>query len=222
MKHTKEEIALNSLEAKTLLRIFEYPIVMVTFKGDKEPTGIRFTTYKIHTPEETIDKDKIIYAYMKKHKTALNEQIKVENTIKKIRLQTRVKINERPTLPIEDALKETHNTPVTVTMMNGQLLQGKLTNYDQYNLTLDINSIPVLLYRHAIYRFQDIQQIPIYTYRDRKDIDGFIQKVLKDFIKTEQKRLTICYKGIGQKDAEPITERLQAHIPAVEIERRYT
>ena len=221
MKHTINELDLNSLEAKTLLRIFEYPIVLVTFKGDKEPTGIRYTTYEIHTPEETIEKNKIILAYMKKHQAALNEQIKVKNTIKKKRLQTKVNIIKRPTLPIEDVLKETHNTPVTVTMMNGQQLKGKLTNYNQYNLTLDINNIPVLLYRHAIYQFQDIQQIPIYTYRDGKDIDVFIQKVLKDFIKTEQKQLTICYKGIRQKEAEPITERLQAHIPTVEIERRY-
>ena len=222
MKHTKEEIDLNSLEAKTLLRIFEYPIVLVTYRGDKEPTGIRYNTYEIHTPEETIEKNKIILAYMKKHQAALKEQIKVENTIKKKRLQTKVNITERPILPIADVLKETHNAPVTVTMMNGQLLQGNLTNYDQYNLTLDINNIPVLLYRHAIYQFQDIQQIPFYTYRDRKDIDGFIQKVLKDFIKTEQKQLIICYKGIGEKDAGLITERLQAHIPTVEIESRYT
>ena len=222
MKLKKKEIALNSLEAKTLLRIFEFPIVLVTFNGDKESTGIRYDIYKIHTPEESLEKNKIVIAYMKKHKAAPNEQIKGENTIKKKRLQTKSNPKDRPLLPIENLLKDTRNTPVTVTMMNGQLLHGNLTNYDQYNLTLDINNIPVLLYKHAIYQFQDIQQIPFYRYRNRKDIDEFIQKVLKDFIKTEQKRLTICYKGTGQKEAELITERLQAHIPTVEIESRYT
>ncbi len=166
-------------------------------------------------------KNKILLAYMKIDQKAVTEQIKIENTIKKKRLQTRIPIQERPTLPIEDTLKATHNSPVTVTMMNGQRIEGKLTQYDKYNLVVNIKDMPVLLYRHAIYQFQDITQIPTYTYREGKDVDAFIQKILKDFILTKELQLTIIYKGIKETEAEQITKQLQTHIPNANIERRY-
>lgn len=218
----KNEINLKTLEAKTLLQNFAYPIVLATFKGEKEITCLRYDTYKIHTPKETLEKNKIVLAYMEIDKSEINKQITIENTIKRKRLQTKVVIKERPALPIEDTLKTSLNTHVTATMMNGLVLEGELTDYDKYNLIVNIKDMPVLLYRHAIYQFQDVRQIPIYTYRDGKDIDAFIQKVLKSFVKTEQKQLTLCYKGVKENEAKQITEKLHTHIPTVKIERRYT
>ena len=81
--------------------------------------------------------------------------------------------------------------------------------------------MPVLLYRHAIYQFQDITQIPTYTYREGKDVNAFIQKILKDFILTKEYQLTIIYKGIKETEAEQITKQLQTHIPNANIEKRY-
>ncbi len=97
---------------------------------------------------------------MKIDQEALTEQITVENTIKRKLLQTRIPIKERPDLPIADTLKTSLNTHVTATMMNGQVISGKLTEYDEYNLVVNIKDMPVLLYRHAIYQFQDVRQIP--------------------------------------------------------------
>lgn len=221
MQQTKKQINLKSLEATTLLQNFAYPIVLVTFKGEKEIRELKYAAYDIHTSEEIIPKNKILLAYMKIDQKAITEQIMIENTIKKKRLQTRIPIQERPTLSIEDTLKATHNSPVTVTMMNGLRIEGKLTQYDKYNLVVNIKDMPVLLYRHAIYQFQDITQIPTYTYREGKDVDAFIQKILKDFILTKEYQLTIIYKGIKESEAEQITKQLQTHIPKANIERRY-
>ena len=217
-----KQINLKTLEAKTLLQNFAYPIVLVTFKGEKEITGLRYDTYKIHTPKETIEKNKIVLAYMEIDQAALTEQITIENTIKRKRLQTKVVIKERPALPIEDTLKTSLNTHVTATMMNGQVISGKLTEYNRYNVLVNIDDMPVLLYRHAIYQFQDVRQIPLYTYREGKDRDAFIQKILKDFVKTKQKQITILYKDVGETEAKQITEAVKKHIPKVKIERRYT
>ena len=222
MKHRKKEINLNSLEAKTLLQNFAYPIVLATFKGEKETTSIRYDTYDLHTPKETIQKNKIVLAYMKRDQKALNEGMKVDKNIKRKRLQTRVRIKERPTLLIEGTLKETLGTHVTAKMMNGHVITGKLTQYNRYNLLVTINDMPLLLYRHAIHQFQDVRQIPLYTYQEGKDIDIFIQKVLTDFVHTPQKQLTLCYKGISETKAKKITKHLQAYIPKVKIEKRHT
>ena len=217
----RKEVNLNTLEAKTLLQNFAYPIVLVTFKGEKEIAEVRYDTYDLHTPNEIIQKNKIVIAYMKIDQTALTEGMRVDKNIKRKRLQTRIPIKERPDLHIERTLKETLGREVTATMMNGQVIAGKLTEYDEYNLLVNINDMPLLLYRHAIYQFQDVRQIPLYTYRKGKDIDNFIQKVLKGIVHTTQNQLTLCYKGIGENEAEQITQKLQAHIPNVKIEERY-
>ena len=222
MKQRKKEINHNTLEAKTLRQNFAYPIVLVTFKGEKETPRIRYDTYDLHTPDEIVKKNKIVLAYMKRDQKALNEVLKVDKTIKRKRLQTRVRIKERPTLPIENTLKASLNTHATATMMNGQVIAGKLTEYNRYNLLVNINDMPVLLYRHAIHQFQDVRQIPLYTYQEGKDIDIFIQKVLTDFVHTPQKQLTLCYKGISETKAKKITKHLQAYIPKVKIEKRHT
>ena len=54
MKQRKKEITLNTLEAKTLLQNFAYPIVLVTFKGEKETPRIKYDTYDLHTPDEIV------------------------------------------------------------------------------------------------------------------------------------------------------------------------
>ncbi len=150
----KKEINLNTLEADVLLNRFEYPVLLVTFKGIIQTDGIRYDTYDLHTPDGIVKKNKMILAFMAEDAPVLDKCISIDAAVKRLRLRTKYHREDRPVVITDEMLSEAVGKDVSVTMMNGQVLDGVILEYNQYNFTLNITDKVVLGYRHAVHQFQ--------------------------------------------------------------------
>ena len=143
-----------NLEADTLLKKFQSPVLLVTYDGLKPVSISKITKYDVRTDAGIIEKRDIAFAVPVSAVNDLGEGARIDKQIEAQQLRTAEKRKDRPQVLNDEILQTAASGPVKTTLLSGHVFCGTLIAYNTYNLLLDVNTHTVLIYRHAVHQFE--------------------------------------------------------------------
>ena len=145
----------RTLEGDAIFQIFKpKPTLIATFDGLKKVKITGLQSFYIVTKKTRYEKLNIIFLMRFEDATQLGKAARINKKIAAQKMRTMRTKELRPKVLNDEMLSEAMAKLVKITMLSGHVFYGTLTDYSRDNILLTVNDCPVLIYKHAVHKFE--------------------------------------------------------------------
>lgn len=146
-----------AVESDTLAR-FQTPVLLVTYEGNKKVNITGIEKFDLLTSAGTIPKINIVFSLLADAADKLGAALYMNREIEALELRTHKDPRKRKKVRGVRPMRKIAGKKVKVTMRNGHVLYGTPMEYNQFNFTMQVREQLVLVYRHAVYAVEIVEE----------------------------------------------------------------
>lgn len=147
---------LPQVEADTL-NSFHAPVLLITYEGIKKVTITGIEKYDLLTSVGKLPKIQVAFSLLADAADKLGDALRMNTELATEGLRTDKNPEKRPKVKGVRQMRKVAGQLVKVTLLSGHILIGIPQIYNDYNFTMSVKDQVVLVYRHAVYQMEIVE-----------------------------------------------------------------